>query len=173
VVLDGFGLHYAKLTVTLFFLEKGLADVMDSGFLLSNFVALDFLFLEVFVIEPEFDDFFHHEYFGKHMGIVNFIDLIAHQYRLFVRLVVELGDLVNSLLGFLDVVLVVFIFLLVVVNGFGEMLFLFVELLELVDANISTKSGFDKTGLKLLKNSALVIVDSLKELFSARCKFHE
>ena len=61
--LDGFGLHDAELAVALFFLEKGLADVMDSGFLLSNFVALEFLFLQIFVIEPELNNFFHHEYF--------------------------------------------------------------------------------------------------------------
>ena len=49
---DGFRLHDAELAVALFFLEKGLIDIVDSGFLLSNFMALEFLFLQIFVIEP-------------------------------------------------------------------------------------------------------------------------
>jgi hypothetical protein len=98
------------------------------------------------------------------VGIVNFIDLVAHEDGLFVGLVVELCDLVDTLFGLLDVLMVMFVFLLVVVDGFGEFLFLFVDFFELVDANVSGKSGLDETGLKLLKEVALVFFDSFKEL---------
>lgn len=141
--LEGFRLHNTKLAVSLFFLEKGLADIVDSCFLLSDFVTLEFLFLEVFVIEPELDYFFHHEYFGEHVCIVNFIDLVAHEDGLFVGLVVELCNLVDTLFCFLDVLLVVIVFLLVVVDGFRELLFLFVQFFELVNANVSGEGSFD------------------------------
>ena len=51
------------------------------------------------------------------MSIVNLIDLVAHENGLFVGLVIELGDLVEALFGFLYILMVVLVFLLILVDG--------------------------------------------------------
>jgi hypothetical protein len=116
------------------------------------------------VIESEFEYFFHHEYFGEHVCIVNFIDLVAHENGLFVGLVVELGNLVDALFGLLNIVMVVLVFTLYEVDGLGELLFLFVEFFELVDADIGGESGLDETGFELLEEGGFVLVDGVEEV---------
>jgi hypothetical protein len=119
------------------------------------------------VIESEFEYFFHHEYFGEHVCIVNFIDLIAHENGLFVGLVIKLGNLVDALFGLLNIMMVVLVFILDEVDGLGELLFLFVEFFELVDADVGGESGLEEAGFELFEERGFVLVDGAEELVAA------
>ncbi len=101
------------------------------------------------------------------MCIVNFMDLVAHENGLFVGLVVELGNLVDALFGLLDIVVVVLVFVLDEVDGLGELLFLFVEFFEVVDADVGGESGLDETGFELLEEGGFVLVDGVEEVVAA------
>ena len=101
------------------------------------------------------------------MCIVNFIDLIAHENGLFVGLVIKLGNLVDALFGLLNIMMVVLVFILDEVDGLGELLFLFVEFFELVDADVGGESGLEEAGFELFEERGFVLVDGAEELVAA------
>jgi hypothetical protein len=86
-------------------------------------VALDAFSFHVLVFNAQTNYFFHHENFGHHVSIINFIDLISHQNGLFVRFVIKLGNLVDSLFCPMNVTFAIFIFLTIGVNGVGYVFF--------------------------------------------------
>ncbi len=135
--------------------------------MLSDLIALDFFILKSLVIMSEFEYFFHHEYFREHVGIVNFIDLVTHENGLFVGLVIKLCNLVDTLLGLLYIMMVVLVFILYEVDGLGELLFLFVEFFELIDADVGGESGLEEAGFELFEEGGFVLVDGVEEVVAA------
>ena len=149
-----------------------MADVLKAVFLLSYSIALTFLFLQVLIIHSQSYNFLHHQYFRNHMRIINLIDLVPHEDGLFISFVLELGDLIDSLFGFLNIALVVLVFYSVFVDGLWKALFFLIKVLKLIDANISRKCTFNKTVFKLLKKLTLILADSFQHLLPSGGEFH-
>ena len=75
--------------------------------------------------------------------------------------------MVDTLLGLLYIMMVVLVFILDEVDSLGELLFLFVEFFELVDADIGGESGLEEAGFELFEERGFVLVDGAEELVAA------